>query len=238
MTRARTRQRDVPSWSAAPRRPLARPPWAASAPTRSPTTQARLIDKVTAASTTSATLSDVKHVVILMQENRSFDHYFGTLSGVRGFSDPNVPQNSERHADLRPVRLPAGHRASSAAGYMQPFRLLNNPPSENGEDTNDIDHSWAAQHDSWNGGKLDSFINLAPGDRRQRQRPGHHGLLHPQRARLLLRARRRVHDLRRLPLLGARPDRPEPADGHVGLDRPGGQPRRPGDHHRVRPARP
>jgi Phosphoesterase family len=29
-------------------------------------------------------------VVILMQENRSFDHYFGTLSGVRGFSDPNI----------------------------------------------------------------------------------------------------------------------------------------------------
>jgi phospholipase C len=29
-------------------------------------------------------------VVILMQENRSFDHYFGTLSGVRGFSDPGV----------------------------------------------------------------------------------------------------------------------------------------------------
>ena len=38
-----------------------------------------------------ASLSDVKHVVILMQENRSFDHYFGSLSGVRGFSDPNVP---------------------------------------------------------------------------------------------------------------------------------------------------
>ena len=33
-------------------------------------------------------LSDIKHVVILMQENRSFDHYFGTLPGVRGFSDP------------------------------------------------------------------------------------------------------------------------------------------------------
>jgi phospholipase C len=25
-----------------------------------------------------------------MQENRSFDHYFGTLAGVRGFGDPNV----------------------------------------------------------------------------------------------------------------------------------------------------
>ena len=33
------------------------------------------------------TIEDVEHVVILMQENRSFDHYFGTLSGVRGFGD-------------------------------------------------------------------------------------------------------------------------------------------------------
>ena len=53
--------------------------------------QARLIDEVTAASSSGASLSDVKHIVILMQENRSFDHYFGTMSGVRGFSDPKVP---------------------------------------------------------------------------------------------------------------------------------------------------
>jgi len=32
-------------------------------------------------------ISDLKHVVILMQENRSVDHYFGTLPGVRGFND-------------------------------------------------------------------------------------------------------------------------------------------------------
>ena len=38
----------------------------------------------------SAELSDIRHVVILMQENRSFDHYFGTMSAVRGFSDPRV----------------------------------------------------------------------------------------------------------------------------------------------------
>ena len=36
------------------------------------------------------TLKDIKHVVVLMQENRSFDHYFGTLAGVRGFADPNA----------------------------------------------------------------------------------------------------------------------------------------------------
>jgi phospholipase C len=36
----------------------------------------------------TGTIQDVKHVVILTQENRSFDHYFGTMSGVRGFGDP------------------------------------------------------------------------------------------------------------------------------------------------------
>ena len=44
----------------------------------------------------TGTIRDVEHVVILMQENRSFDHYFGTLRGVRGFNDP------------RPVLLPNG----------------------------------------------------------------------------------------------------------------------------------
>jgi len=43
------------------------------------------------------TLQDVQHVVILMQENRSFDHYFGTLRGVRGFGDRHtVPLASGR----------------------------------------------------------------------------------------------------------------------------------------------
>jgi phospholipase C len=35
----------------------------------------------------SGTLKDVAHVVILMQENRGFDHYFGAMAGVRGFAD-------------------------------------------------------------------------------------------------------------------------------------------------------
>lgn len=44
----------------------------------------------------TGTIEDVEHIVVFMQENRSFDHYFGMLSGVRGFGDP------------RPARLPGG----------------------------------------------------------------------------------------------------------------------------------
>ena len=122
--------------------------------------QARLIDKVTAASASAASLSDVKHIVILMQENRSFDHYFGTMSGVRGFSDPKVPTQTVGGATY-PVFDQFGFKpgaGADASGYMQPFNLLNRPPGENGEATNDISHDWVTQHHSWNGGRMDSFI--------------------------------------------------------------------------------
>jgi phospholipase C len=41
-----------------------------------------------AANNRTGTLQDVEHIVCLMQENRSFDHYFGSMPGVRGFADP------------------------------------------------------------------------------------------------------------------------------------------------------
>ena len=115
--------------------------------------QARLLDKITAASASgAASLSDVKHIVVLMQENRSFDHYFGTLSGVAGFSDPNaLPGVFDQYGYQPGVGV-------TAAGYTQPFNLQNNPPTENGYDTNDIDHSWGGQHNSWNGGAMNQFI--------------------------------------------------------------------------------
>jgi phospholipase C len=122
--------------------------------------QARLLDVALAADQTPGSLSDIEHVVILMQENRSFDHYFGTLSGVRGFADPDVPQQT-----VNGVRYPVFDQfgfqpgvGTTASGYTQPFHLLSDPPLENGQATNDIDHSWAGQHHSWNGGAMDSFI--------------------------------------------------------------------------------
>jgi phospholipase C len=119
--------------------------------------QARLLDKVTAAATSSASLGDIKHIVILTQENRSFDHYFGTLSGVRGFSDPDVLKNAKGGTVFDQYGYEPGVGVT-ASGYTQPFNLANKPPTENGYDTNDIDHSWGGQHASWNHGAMDSFI--------------------------------------------------------------------------------
>src|SRR5271169_4439542 len=64
-----------------------------------------------------AKLSDIEHIVILMQENRSFDHYFGTLSGVRGFGDANaVLLPDGRPVFYQPDRL-------SRDDFVLPFRL-------------------------------------------------------------------------------------------------------------------
>ena len=51
----------------------------------------------------TGTIDDVEHIVILMQENRSFDHYFGTLRGVRGFGDPRAGEPAVRRAGVAPA---------------------------------------------------------------------------------------------------------------------------------------
>ena len=62
----------------------------------------------------TGSLGDIEHVVLLMQENRSFDHYFGTLSGVRGFGD--------RSAAWRQYGYAPG-TGPTPTGYLEPFRL-------------------------------------------------------------------------------------------------------------------
>ena len=120
--------------------------------------QSRLIDQATAASAAPASLSDIQHVVILMQENRSFDHYFGTLSGVRGFSDPQTLSQVFDQYGYQPGKGP------DPSGYLQPFRLYSDPPLRDGQTTNDISHTWPTQHDSWNGGAMDRWVatHLSP----------------------------------------------------------------------------
>jgi phospholipase C len=126
-----------------------------------PAHQARLLDDALAAQpSASAGLNDIEHIVILMQENRSFDHYFGTMSAVRGFSDPAVGTQSVGGTSY-PLWDQFGYQPGTgpdASGYLQPFHLLSNPPKQNGETTNDISHSWQCQHQSWNGGAMDSFV--------------------------------------------------------------------------------
>src|SRR5580693_10226107 len=73
----------------------------------------------------TGTIRDVEHVVILMQENRPFDHQFGTLRGVRGFADPravkiNLPLQSGTGTTQVPVFLQPAGAANVAAGFGVP----------------------------------------------------------------------------------------------------------------------
>src|SRR5437660_2584176 len=100
-------------------------------------------------------LSDIEHVVILIQENRSFDHYFGTYPAVLGFSDPNaLPLND---GSGKTVFAQPGYPVAGYEGHLLPFHFDTQRPN-NGECVNDLDHSWGPQHRSWNGGAMDRFV--------------------------------------------------------------------------------
>ncbi len=92
-------------------------------------------------------IEDVQHIVILMQENRSFDHYFGSLRGVRGFDDP------------RAVKLPSGApvwQQPSGSGYVSPFH----PDAANLglAFLEDLPHGWDDTVPALNHGKYDQWI--------------------------------------------------------------------------------
>ena len=109
---------------------------------------------------TLPSLSDIQHVVILMQENRSFDHYFGRLSGVGGSPIPTscaTPSSGKNP----PVWKQYGYKPGvgvDPSGFLEPFHLIQNPPTEDGATTNDISHEWTTQHDAWNSGAMDNFV--------------------------------------------------------------------------------
>ncbi|WP_281353230.1 phosphocholine-specific phospholipase C [Acrocarpospora corrugata] len=99
------------------------------------------------ADTRTGTLQDVEHIVVLMQENRSFDQYFGSLRGVRGFGDP------------RPVVLPSGKPVwyqSDGTRDVLPFRPEGGPLG--GRFLKDLDHEWNSGHDAFNEGRYDRWI--------------------------------------------------------------------------------
>ena len=79
---------------------------------------------------------------------------------MRGFADPAVLTQTVA-GQRYPVFDQFGYQPGTGpdpAGFLQPFNLRNDPPTVNGETTNDIDHSWPTQHLSWNNGALDSFV--------------------------------------------------------------------------------
>src|SRR5919198_2962494 len=92
----------------------------------------------------TGSIADVEHVIILMQENRAFDHYFGTLRGVRGFGDPH------------PVTLPSGKPVwyqSDGTRDILPYHP--DAPNLGMQYLVDTPHSWNDTQGAWNHGKYD-----------------------------------------------------------------------------------
>lgn len=96
-------------------------------------------------------LEDIEHVVLLMQENRSFDHYFGTLSGVRGFDDPDVLTMENGRSVFHQPDL------KNPDSYLLPFRL--NTTTSSAQKIPSTSHAWGALHDSWNHGQMNQWIS-------------------------------------------------------------------------------
>lgn len=91
---------------------------------------------------------DAEHIVFLMQENRSFDHCYGTLKGVRGFNDP-------RAIDL-PSGLPVWFQRNAEGQTFPPFRL----DIKNTKSTwmGSLPHGWKDMVEARNHGKMDRWL--------------------------------------------------------------------------------
>ncbi|MFG2312640.1 phosphocholine-specific phospholipase C [Streptomyces sp. NPDC048566] len=95
----------------------------------------------------SGTIEDVEHIVVLMQENRSFDHYFGSMRGVRGFGDPRpatttgskpVWYQSDGTRDVLPFRPDAD---DLGLAFIQ-----------------DLPHGWNDGHAAFGQGRYDGWV--------------------------------------------------------------------------------
>ena len=101
--------------------------------------------------TVTGTIQDVQHIVVFMQENRSFDHYLGHLSGVRGYND------------RFPVTLPNGKpvwfqpRQEDTSSVIAPFRYDTTNPGVNAQCIGGLPHTWATTHGAIDNGRADQW---------------------------------------------------------------------------------
>jgi phospholipase C len=102
----------------------------------------------------AGTIQDVEHIVILMQENRSFDHYFGTLSGVRGFADPfpipvpDAPDIAQKTVWVQPNESPTAVPTVIAPFHLDTARQFELMRVEG------TPHTWTDAQVAWNQGSL------------------------------------------------------------------------------------
>ncbi|MDP9900588.1 phosphocholine-specific phospholipase C [Variovorax ginsengisoli] len=99
------------------------------------------------ANNATGTIKDVEHIVILMQENRSFDHYFGTLMGVRGFGD--------RFTIPLPAGLSVWQQSDAKGALVLPYHL--DGSKGNAQRASGTPHTWVDTHNAWDGGRMNQW---------------------------------------------------------------------------------
>ena len=122
----------------------------------------------------TGTIQDVEHIVVFMQENRSFDHYLGHLKGVRGYND------------RFPLALPNGlpvwfqPRKEDPTKTVLPFRYDTTQPSVNAQCIGGLPHTWTTTQTALNGGRADQWAvqktNMTMGYHVREDIPFHYAL--------------------------------------------------------------
>ncbi len=111
---------------------------------------ASLVERAARIKPAGSDLEAVEHIVFLMLENRSYDHYFGAYPRGRGFDDH--PQHS---LGVFAQDYPGGSNVVPK-NKLLPFHL-----SSNGlESTDDLTHDWGPMHECWNRGRMDSWVKV------------------------------------------------------------------------------
>jgi phospholipase C len=112
---------------------------------------ASLIARAARTKAAGSDLGAIDHIIFLMMENRSYDHYFGAYPRGRGFDDHKkhslgvFAQDYPGGGDLVPKNK------------LLPFHL---DPSAGLECTYDLTHEWGPMHLCWNDGKMDSWVKV------------------------------------------------------------------------------
>eukprot|EP01133_Synstelium_polycarpum_P007792 gene7792-9141_t len=102
-------------------------------------------------------LKKVKHIVIFMQENRAFDHYYGLLPGVRGYSDPQpfIMKNQNNTNVFQQPDSKSSDINDNGIKYSVPYHIL----GPHTDCTDGGSNSWSPNHKGWNNGLMDSWTS-------------------------------------------------------------------------------
>ncbi|MCO5566262.1 hypothetical protein L7F22_019938 [Adiantum nelumboides] len=115
------------------------------------------------ANLSSDSLASIDHVILFMQENRAFDHYYGTLKGVRGFSDPNVhiSANTKKSVFHQPITGSVTPAPPAGVSELLPWHI--NAAGGDSEDRYQCmvagSNGWQENHAFWNHGQIDTAVS-------------------------------------------------------------------------------